>query len=86
MVPIQDSAATLDAVAVPAGLAMLWFPRLAIPALFISGGAHKEDLSLLKGEVVAIDAGAREKPCPQIVQYIEVNRLAGEAAATNVSR
>lgn len=81
LVPIQDNAVVLDSVALPAGLLTLW-----IPIMFMSGGGHKDELAILKGEVLAIEASAREKSCNDIVAYIEAQRAAAKAVTSEKSK
>ena len=74
LIPIQDSASSVDEVMLPVGLVALW----GAPLLFMSGGAHQEELSILKGEINAIEHSAKEKGCKEIVEYIHSQRVAAE--------
>jgi len=79
--PIQDTASKLDAVALPAAYISVW-----IPVLFYSRGGHKEELAILKGEVMAVEQSAREKPCPGVIAYIETQREAAASAAAQITQ
>lgn len=65
-IPIQENAANVDSVAAAGGIITIF-----APVLFMSGGAHEQELSLLKGEVLAIEQSAKEKKCEDITAFIE---------------
>uniref|UniRef100_UPI0035B403CB hypothetical protein n=1 Tax=Flavobacterium sp. TaxID=239 RepID=UPI0035B403CB len=65
-IPIQENAANVDSVAAAGGIITTF-----APVLFMSGGAHEQELSLLKGEVLAIEQSAKEKKCEDITAFIE---------------
>ena len=69
---IQDSASTVDAVALPAGVV-----TLGISVMFMSGGARAEELGMLKGEINAIEEAAVEKNCDDIALFIREQKNIG---------
>jgi hypothetical protein len=66
---IQNSAANVDAVALPAGIISLWFP-----VLFMSGGSHEKELAQLKGDINALEQTALEKQCSDVITLFQEQR------------
>ena len=66
---IQDTAVKMDTAALAAGAVSLWFP-----VIFMSGGANKEEIAILKGEITAIEKAANQKGCHEISSSIADQR------------
>jgi hypothetical protein len=66
---IQNTAVKMDSAALAAGAVSLWFP-----VLFMSGGANKEEIAILKGEMKAIEQAALDKGCQEISSSIADQR------------
>lgn len=70
---IQDATAGTDALALAVGPFTLWGPMLFAVT---RGGTSHAELSLLRGEVVALETAAKQKGCSELVATFERQRAA----------
>ena len=67
---MQETASNVDSVAMVGGLITIFSP-----IFLMSGGAHDKEISILKGEALAIEQSAKDKRCESIIKWFEKEKM-----------
>nr|WP_321271863.1 hypothetical protein [uncultured Tolumonas sp.] len=70
IIPVQETASNVDSVAMIGGLITIFSP-----IFLMSGGAHDKEISILKGEALAIEQSAKDKRCESIIKWFEKEKM-----------
>ena len=70
IIPVQETASNVDSVAMVGGLITIFSP-----IFLMSGGAHDKEISILKGEALAIEQSAKDKRCESIIKWFEKEKM-----------